>query len=586
MSPYSAGRCPARPLRHGVVSFAVFVLVLGLPGVGSAQVSELGPGGTFQDDNSSVHEADIEALAAAGITRGCNPPVRDHFCPDLPVTRAEMAAFLVRALGLEPSSTDAFADDDDSIFEDDIDALAAAGITTGCGSESYCPSDAIDRGEMAAFLNRGYELEPGATPQFVDVAGSVFAGDIAALAASDITLGCNPPANDKFCPTDPVTRAQMASFLVRAEGLAPIPAPDPVSLKLMPFVTGLASPVHIAAPAGDDRLFVVEKAGRIRIVENDKLAAKPFLDISSVVNDRSGEMGLLSMAFHPDFAVNGRFFVAYSGAVQAGGSGHHTEYISEYRVSEDPSVALASGRVVLAVDQPRSNHNGGHVLFGPDGNLYIALGDGGGGGDPFENGQDRNTLLGSILRLDVDGAEPYEVPPDNPFVGREGADEIWAIGLRNPWRIWFDEDLLYVADVGQESREEVSVVPSSIGGLNFGWDVQEGSACHEPRTGCDTSGTVQPLVELSHGSGACSITGGVVYRGTRIPQLRGRYIFADLCIGHVEAIVTNGSKVIERTNLRSQIGSHPGIWSFGVDGMGEVYLAFGGSGTVQKFVGE
>ncbi len=563
----------------------VWALVWALiPTQASAQEEQI-PGGSFQDDNTSVHEADIEALAAAGITKGCNPPANDWFCPQRSISRGEMAAFLARTLELAPADHDVFRDDDGSLFEDDIERLAAAGVTKGCNppdNDRFCPDDPVTRGQMAAFLVRAYDYPAAPPGRFVDTAGSVFQSDIERLASAGVTKGCNPPDNDRFCPDQPVTRAQMASFLVRAEGLTPITVPDGVSIGFEPFVSGLGAPIHLTAPEGDDRVFVVERPGRIRVVTGGVLAPTPFLDIQGRVDDSGGEMGLLSLAFHPDFATNGRFFVAYSGPLQAGGAGHHTEYVSEFQVSSDPDVASTSERIVLAVDQPAANHNGGHLLFGPDGLLYVALGDGGGGGDRFGNGQDAATLLGSILRLDVDGAEPYAIPPDNPFVGLPGADEVWAIGLRNPWRIWFDRGLLYVADVGQDRREEVSVVPAEQGGSNFGWNVQEGSACFAPSSGCDPSGKVQPLIELSHDSGACSITGGVVPQSTSIPQMRGRYLFADLCLGQIEMILTDGAEVVERSTV--PVGTHRGIWSFGTDAAGNAYAVLGGSGSVWKFV--
>ncbi|MDH4309769.1 MAG: PQQ-dependent sugar dehydrogenase, partial [Acidimicrobiia bacterium] len=425
--------------------------LLALPSV--ALAADLPPGGSFVDDDGSVHEGSIEAIAAEGITRGCNPPVGDRFCPDDPVTRGQMAAFLVRTLGLGAAGgSDPFTDDDSSVFEDDIERLAAAGVTTGCTPTLFCPDEAVTRGQMAAFLNRAYDYPASTADRFTDDDNSVFNDDINRLAAAGITVGC---AQGLFCPDEAVTRAQMATFLTRAEGLTPMVPPPRVEPQLVEVASGLTRPVYVTSPSGDQRVFIVEKPGTIRILDGQTVGATPFLDISSQVSEAGNEMGLLSMAFHPDYASNGRFFVYYS---TPGGSGNHVSRVAEYSVSSDPDVAESSGTIILSVDQPYSNHNGGHLLFGPDGYLYVALGDGGSGGDPDGNGQDPTTLLGSILRLDVDSADPYGIPPDNPYVGSAGRDEIWAIGVRNPWRIWFDEDLLYVADVGQGDWEEVTVL--------------------------------------------------------------------------------------------------------------------------------
>lgn len=542
-----------------------------------AAAAQLAPGGTFVDDDGSVHEGNIEAIAAEGITRSCNPPVGDRFCPDDAVTRGQMAAFLVRALGLPAApAADTFGDDDDSQFEQDIERLAAAGITTGCTPDSFCPDDPITRGQMAAFLVRAYGYGVGAPDQFTDDDTSIFEDDIDALASAGVTVGC---ADGLFCPNDSVTRAQMATFIARAEGLSPIIPPPRQELTLEVVADGLSTPVHATAPVGDDRLFVVEKSGRIRIIENGNLLDEPFLDISDVVDDSGNEMGLLSMAFHPDYSVNGRFFVYYS---RAGGNQNHLSRIAEYAVSSDPNVADPTEREILTIPQPYSNHNGGHILFGPDGHLFIALGDGGSGSDPDENGEDPTTLLGSILRIDVDGDEPYEVPAGNPYVGSTGADEIWAIGVRNPWRIWFDDDLLYVADVGQGSWEEVNVVDAAEPGIDYGWDIMEGPDCHEPSSGCDRSGKELPLISHAHSDGFCSITGGVVYRGSDITELRGRYLYTDLCEGRLRAIVTDGDTVLDSDDLSDEVGQVSGVWSFGVDGTGEVYIVQGSAGIVSK----
>lgn len=355
---------------------------------------------------------------------------------------------------------------------------------------------------------------------------------------------------------------------------APPSAADTARVRLEPVATGLENPLFLTAPPGDGRLFVVEQPGRIRIVQDGRLLATPFLDLTDRVGS-GGERGLLSVAFHPDYARNGRFYVDYTDR-------EGDTRIERYRASADPNRADAgSAALVLRVEQPYANHNGGLVAFGPDGKLYVGMGDGGGSGDPQENGQDPTTLLGALLRLDVDAAEPYAIPPDNPFAGRSSArGEIWALGVRNPWRFAWDREtgLLYTADVGQNRWEEVNVVPAARGGLNYGWDRMEGSHCFEPDD-CDRGGLLLPALEYSHDEG-CSVTGGYVYRGTRIPALRGRYLYADFCEGWVRSFRYRDGAAMERRELPvDDVGN---VLSFGEDAAGELYL-LSSNGTVYRF---
>ena len=351
------------------------------------------------------------------------------------------------------------------------------------------------------------------------------------------------------------------------------PAEPPVgtdSVRLVEVATGLDFPLFLAAPPGDNsRLFIVEKTGRIRIVKNGGLLPAPFLDLSARVSG-GGEQGLLGLAFHPQYAANGRFVVNYTNP-----SGDTR--VSVFRVSSNPDVAdAASEQVILPVAQPFANHNGGMVVFGPDGKLYIGMGDGGSGGDPQGNGQNKGVLLGKLLRVDVSGAGVLSVPADNPFVGQAGArPEVWSYGLRNPWRFSFDraQGDLYIGDVGQNAREEVDWSSASSGagrGLDYGWNITEGIACYNPPSGCDRTGLTPPVLDYDHGDG-CSVIGGYVYRGAAIPSLRGRYFYADYCGGWVRSFLLQGGTAAERRDWPTL---RPGglVTSFGEDAAGELYV--------------
>jgi glucose/arabinose dehydrogenase len=347
---------------------------------------------------------------------------------------------------------------------------------------------------------------------------------------------------------------------------------DGVELRL--FAGGLAQPVDVTAPPQDPRVFVVEKAGVIRIVEDGQLLAEPFLDIRSLVRTAGGEQGLLGLAFHPKYRNNGKFYVNYTSEV---GTGDST--ISEFQVAADPNRAdAASERVLLRIDQPRTNHNGGQLAFG-GGHLFASIGDGGSGGEPA---QDTGSLLGKILRLDVDGGQPYAIPNGNPFADGPGRDEIWAYGLRNPWRFSIDPvgRNLYIGDVGQSSREEVDVAPIGEAGVNYGWNTMEGSQCYDP-PGCFDASFTAPVLEYSHNDG-CSITGGVVYRGSELPQLRGHYFYSDLCGGFIRSFRYEQGQVRDETDWTDTFGRFDRAVAFGTDGFGEIYVASYG-GNVYRF---
>lgn len=356
--------------------------------------------------------------------------------------------------------------------------------------------------------------------------------------------------------------------------------PDPplgqITLRAQEVASGLSSPVYLTSPAADARLFIVEQPGRIRIVQDGQLLGTPFLDITSRVAS-GGERGLLSVAFHPQYGSNGFLYVNFTDL-------NGNTRIERFTVSSNRNVAsAASAKLILGVTQPASNHNGGLNMFGPDGMLYIAMGDGGGGGDPQGNGQNRNTLLGAMLRIDVDRGDPYAIPSGNPYVGQSNArGEIWAIGLRNPWRFAFDRQggTLYVADVGQSRLEEVDVVPATRPGVNYGWNIMEGSTCYNA-SACDRQGLELPAVEYEHAGGACSITGGFVYRGAAIPEIAGHYFYSDYCAGWVRSFMYSSGVVSDQRSW--EIGDIGSVTSFGEDASGELYIV-SANGRVYRIV--
>ena len=348
---------------------------------------------------------------------------------------------------------------------------------------------------------------------------------------------------------------------------------------LTAIADGFVQPLSIThAGDGSGRLFVAEQRGTVRIVHGDALVDRHYLDLRDRTRAQ-GERGLLGLAFHPDFADNGRLFVHYT---DTGG----TTVLSELRAATPDAdvVDPATERVILTLEQPYGNHNGGQIAFGPDGYLYLGLGDGGSGGDPLDAGQDLGTWLGTILRLDIDGQQPYAVPDDNPFVGVDDAlDEIWAYGLRNPWRFSFDRDTgdLWIADVGQNEVEEVNRQDAdSDGGENYGWRIMEGDACYDPPTGCDPTGLTMPVLTYTHASGwGRSVTGGYVYRGSDVPSLEGAYVFGDYVSGRI--FVAEG----EGDDWSARILLEPGfrIATFGQDEAGELYLADYQGGVLYRF---
>ncbi len=381
-----------------------------------------------------------------------------------------------------------------------------------------------------------------------------------------------------------------------------------LSVEFETIATGLTSPIGLVNSGdGSNRLFIVDQTGIINIVENDELKVEPFLDISDKIvglDSAYDERGLLGLAFHPNYKENGRFFIYYSSPKEESGINHES-ILAEYHVSEDSNVADAnSEEVIFRIDQPEANHNGGQLAFGLDGYLYIGLGDGGGAGDVhgiIGNGQDINTALGSILRIDVDGEYPYEIPSDNPFVGIDGLDEIYSWGFRNPWKFSFDDETgnLWVADVGQDEWEEIDIVTK---GENYGWRILEGTHPYDldlaDQLEIDIETLAKPVHEYSHSVGR-SITGGYVYRGSISSELQNKYVFGDwstsffLPDGKLYYLEEIEPGLYERFELRPNQPFNRFILSFGEDEQGELYVCskttlgpIGDSGDVRKILVE
>lgn len=384
------------------------------------------------------------------------------------------------------------------------------------------------------------------------------------------TLPATPPVNTVIPATDtpiPPTETPVPTETPIPTPVAASSFPNPENYQWAEVVTSLARPVDIQhAGDGSGRLFVIEQPGRIRVIENGQLHETPFLDIIESVEDSGNEQGLLGLAFHPNYEQNGFFYVNYT---QNGGD----TVIARFTVTGDPNIAdPASEMQLLNVDQPYRNHNGGVVAFGPDGYLYLGLGDGGSQGDPHGNGQSLDALLGKILRIDVDGGSPYTIPSDNPF-----GNEIWAYGLRNPWRLSFDSETgdMWIGDVGQGAWEEIDYLPfGSPGGANFGWSLMEGS---HPYNGGPQPDLIAPVAEYSHQFG-CSVTGGNIYRGS-MPEWRGIYLYGDYCTGYMWGLIPTGegwqSEILFETGFN--------ISSFGVDESNELYVADLG-GAIYKLI--
>ena len=366
----------------------------------------------------------------------------------------------------------------------------------------------------------------------------------APLTVAPVTQTETPPATDTAAPTAEIPTASTVSF----------PNSNDYEWKLI--TSGLNRPVDIqSANDGSSKIFIIEKYGVIRVFENDQLLESPFLNIDDRVNDSGNEMGLLGLAFHPDYEQNGFFYVNYTGD---GGDTRISRFQASGNIA-DPN----SEKVLLIIEQPYPNHNGGALAFGPDGYLYAGLGDGGLAGDPHKNGQNTISLLGKILRIDVNNGDAYGIPSDNPF-----GNEVWAYGLRNPWRISFDRQTgdLYIGDVGQSQWEEIDYLSAdSQGGANFGWSIMEGGHGYD---GLAQPDMLLPVAEYSHSEGGCSVTGGYVYRGA-MPEWNGIYLYGDYCRGIVWGLILSNGQWQNQVMFKTGVT----ITTFGQDESGELYFA-------------
>jgi len=346
------------------------------------------------------------------------------------------------------------------------------------------------------------------------------------------------------------------------------------TIGLTSFATGFANPIEIAHPNNDSRLFIVEQGGKIKIVNPDGTTnPTPFLTLTTSTISTGGERGLLGLAFHPNYASNGYFYVNYTNTTG-------NTVIARYSASSDPNVAdAASSSILLTINQPFANHNGGCIKFGPDGYLYIAMGDGGSAGDPGKRAQNPNELLGKMLRIDVDASSPYGIPPTNPYAGSLSVkNEIWAMGLRNPWKFSFDtvSNNLWIADVGQNQNEEINKVSSTAADVNYGWNCYEGNSVYSSCSTLPITYTF-PVAQYAHSLG-CSITGGYVYNGSMYPNFEGNYFFADYCSSKIGILNSSGSIAWSTAYTGSR------FTSFGEDKNGELYIAASGNGTIYKII--
>ena len=525
---------------YALVTARLAVTISGLPNGVNASVTVSGPGGYTNVLTSSTAMELLTpgayTITAADVVSGgvTYRPAPTTQTVQLPASTTQVAANVVYSVGTGSLAVT-------------INGLGA-GVT----------------GAVQVTGPSGYNQQLTATQTLTPVPPGTYTITASPVASSLVTHNPSPTTQ-----TVTVTAGATAAGTVTY-------APTPLVLGAQQQWTGsnLGDVVHLASPPNDARIFVVDQAGRIYVVKNGVPLATPFLDITGLVT-YGGEQGLLSVAFDPQFATNGRFYVYY---VDVNGD------IAVARYTATGDVANAGSRTtVITIPHPvQGNHNGGLAMFGADGMLYLGTGDGGGAGDQPNNAQNINVLLGKLLRLDVTNL-PYSIPAGNPFVGIAGADEIWALGLRNPWRYAFDPPAgtLYIADVGQGEWEEVNAVTATTAGLNYGWRIMEGNHCFNPSNLCPAGGLTVPVLEYSHAAGNCSVTGGFVYRGTAIPELVGHYLYADFCAGILRSFRLSGGQAVDQRMW--SIGSVGNIKSFGVDAAGEIYI-LSNAGRVYRIV--
>ena len=527
----SGGTATASPVTYAVASARLAVSVLGLPGGTAASITVSGPN-SYTRAVTATEQIDLLQPGAYTITASQVQGAGRTYRP------APAAQTVTLSASTSPTTATVAYGAGNATLDLTISGLPAgtSGSVTVTGPAGFARA-----------------LTSSTTLQYLE-AGTYTV--TAATVGSSLTTHAPAPTSQSIDLADGA-----ASTVTVAYGSAPL------VLDVELVVEGLTAPVFLTAPPGDDRQFVVERNGRIRIIEADTLRTTPFLDLRSRVNF-TGERGMLSMTFDPQYATNGVFYVYY---VDLFGD----MVVERFNSTPGSDVAGGSGGTVIAIPHRGENHHGGLIAFGPDGMLYVAPGDGGCCGDPQNNAQNRSNLLGKVLRIDVRTA-PYVVPPDNPFVGQAGVrPEIWAYGLRNPWRYSFDAPagMIYIGDVGQDAREEINVAATTAAGLNYGWRLMEGSACYNPSTNCNPGGLSLPAHQYTHSDG-CSVTGGYVYRGVAIPELTGHYLYGDYCRGWLRSFRSTGPGIATDHHSWATV-TLPSMVSFGRDGAGELYLIAG-----------
>jgi glucose/arabinose dehydrogenase len=523
--PAGAGTTNAT-VTYALVSARLAVNIGGLPNGVNANVTVSGPGyNNVLTSSTAINLLTPGAytITAANVTSGGTTyvPTPATQTIQLPASTAQVAANVTYGVGTGSLT----------VTINGLTGVGAAVTVTGPGGYSQ---------QLNATQTLG-SLVPG---MYTIAAGAV---------ASNLTTHSPSPATQNVTVTVGTTATGTVTYTSSALVLG---------AQQQWVGASLGDVVYLASPPNDARIFVVDQVGRIFVIKNGAALTTPFLDITSLVL-YGGEQGLLSMAFDPAYATNGRFYVYYTDL-------NGDIAVARYTATPTADVANAGSRTtVISIPHPlQGNHNGGLALFGPDGMLYLATGDGGGGGEPA---QDINSLLGKMLRIDVSNL-PYSIPAGNPYAGATtGADEIWARGLRNPWRYAFDPPggTLYIADVGQNLWEEVNAVALTTPALNYGWRIMEGNHCYftDP---CNGVGLTTPVLEYAHAAGNCSVTGGFVYRGTAIPELTGHYLYADFCAGVLRSFRFSGGQVLDQRTW--SVGSVGNIKSFGLDAAGEIYI--------------